>query len=227
MSLPETIEVETGADPTGAVIWLHGLGADGHDFEPIVPQLGTDEFDALRFVFPHAPIRPVTINGGMAMRAWYDILTLDRGGPQDEAGIRESGGMLEALIEREHDRGIGYERIVVAGFSQGGAIALHTATRFGQPLAGLMALSTYVPLRESLDAEVFGNESSQPRTLPIFMAHGVFDPVLPVQLGESTRDLLTANGFTVEWHDYPMAHAVCPDEIGHIRNWLKSVYAPA
>jgi len=227
MGLPESIEVETGADPSGAVIWLHGLGADGHDFEPIVPQLGVDQLDPLRFIFPHAPVRSVTINGGMAMRAWYDILTLDRGGPQDEAGIRESGGTLEALIEREHDRGIAYDRIVVAGFSQGGAIALHTATRFGERLAGLMALSTYVPLRETLGSEVFGNASSQPRDLPIFMAHGEFDPVLPVQLGESTRDLLTANGFAVEWHEYPMAHAVCPEEIGHIRAWLKSLYAAA
>ena len=226
MALPETIEVETGTDPAGAVIWLHGLGADGHDFEPIVPELGVDELPPLRFVFPHAPIRSVTINGGMAMRAWYDILTLDRGGPQDEAGIRESGAVLEQLIEREHARGIAYEQIVVAGFSQGGAIALHTATRFTRSLGGLMALSTYIPLRDRLEAEVFGNGASQPRELPIFMAHGTFDPVLPVQLGESTRDLLNANGFSVEWYDYPMAHAVCPDEIRHISGWLRKIYVP-
>ncbi len=218
--------METGADPAGAVIWLHGLGADGQDFEPIVPELGLENLAPLRFVFPHAPVRPVTINGGMAMRAWYDILTLESGGPQDETGIRASGATLEALIERERGRGISCDRIVVAGFSQGGAIALHTGTRFANRLAGLMALSTCIPLRESLDAEVFTNEESQPRDLPIFMAHGTFDPVLPFQLGASTRDLLNANGFTVEWHDYPMAHAVCADEIRHISQWLRAVYAP-
>ena len=146
MELPETVEVESGASPEGSVIWLHGLGADGHDFEPIVPELGLAGQLSLRFVFPHAPMRPVTINGGMTMRAWYDVLTLERGGPQDEAGIRESGHMLEMLIEREHEREIPYEKIVLAGFSQGGAIALHTALRYPQQLAGLMALSTWLPL---------------------------------------------------------------------------------
>lgn len=226
MALPDSIEVETGANPRGAVIWLHGLGADGHDFEPIVPELGLDAIAPLRFVFPHAPVRPVTINGGMAMRAWYDILTFDRGGPQDETGIRKSAALLESLIEREHGRGIAFDHIVVAGFSQGGAIALHAATRFGKRLGGMMALSTYLPLRNSLDAEVFGKESSQPRDIPIFMAHGIFDPVLPFHLGESSRDLLLANGFRVEWHEYPMAHAVCAEEIRHIGQWLKAIYAP-
>ena len=227
MELPDSIEVETGPNPQGAVIWLHGLGADGHDFEPIVPELGIDRMEPLRFVFPHAPVRPVTINGGMAMRAWYDILTLDRGGPQDDAGIRESGAMLEGLIARENDRGISTDRIVIAGFSQGGAIILHTGIRHPQRLGGLMALSTYIPLRDSLAAEVFDNDVSQSRDVPIFMAHGQFDPVLPIQLGESTRDLLVANSFSVEWHDYPMAHSVNAEEVQHIRQWLQNIYKPA
>ena len=224
-TLPETIEVETGPEPGGSVIWLHGLGADGHDFEPIVPELDLEGIHALRFVFPHAPVQPITINGGVSMRAWYDIISLDRDTPQDETGIRSSGTMLEALIERERSRGIENGRIVIAGFSQGGAIALHVGTRFPERLAGLMALSTYVPLRETLDKEVFRNENAQPRDLPIFMAHGIYDPVLPVQLGENSRDLLNANGFSVEWHDYPMPHAVCPEEIAHISRWLQSIYA--
>lgn len=224
--IPEFIELETGPDPKGAVIWLHGLGADGHDFEPIVPELGVDRLEPLRFVFPHAPVRPVTINGGMAMRAWYDILTLDRGGPQDDAGIRDSGRLLEGLIDREHARGVAKNRIVLAGFSQGGAIILHTGVRYPERLGGLMALSTYIPLRDSLDAEVFGNDESQPRDVPIFMGHGQFDPVLPIELGASTRDLLVANGFSIEWHDYPMAHSVNAEEIQHVRQWLQGIYKP-
>ena len=225
MQLPETVELTHGNDPDGAVIWLHGLGADCHDFEPIVPELSLGDDVSLRFVFPHAPRRPVTINGGMTMRAWFDILTLERSGPQDEAGIRDSSSTLVALIERELERGIKSERILLAGFSQGGAIAAHTALRFGRPLAGLMALSTYVPLQESLDDEVFANAEAQTRDLPIFMAHGSFDPVLPMVLGTHSRDLLEAAGFRVEWHDYPMAHAVCAEEIRDIRNWILSVYA--
>lgn len=227
MELPATVEVESGPGPVGSVIWLHGLGADGHDFEPIVPELDLGDGVNLRYVFPHAPVRPVTINGGMSMRAWYDILTLDRGGPQDDAGIRASAAQLEALIRREHERGVPFDKIVVAGFSQGGAIALHTATRFEHDLGGLMALSTYIPLRDSLADEVFGNEHSQSRQLKIFMAHGSYDPVLPIGLGESTRDLLQDNGFTVEWRDYPMAHAVCAEEIEHIRDWLGTIYRPS
>jgi phospholipase/carboxylesterase len=160
----------------------------------------------------------------MAMRAWYDILTLDRGGPQDDAGIRESGRLLEMLIEREHGRDIPYEKIVLAGFSQGGAIALHTALRYPQRLAGLMALSTYLPLQDSFDSEVAANTAAQPRTLPIFMAHGSIDPMLPMALGQHSHRLLEAAGYQVEWHDYPMAHAVCADEIAAIRNWLLSVF---
>jgi phospholipase/carboxylesterase len=157
MELPETVEVESGASPEGSVIWLHGLGADGHDFEAIVPELGLSRKLSLRFVFPHAPMRPVTVNGGMTMRAWYDVLTLERGGPQDEVGIRESGRLLEMLIEREHEREIPYEKIVLAGFSQGGAIASQTALRYPHRLAGLMALSTYLPLQDSFEREVSGS----------------------------------------------------------------------
>jgi len=226
MELPDTVEIEAQGASRGAVIWLHGLGADGHDFEPIVPELGVDDLN-LRFVFPHAPRRPVTINGGMVMRAWYDILTLDRGGPQDEAGIRDSAALLTGLVEREHERGVPFGRIVLAGFSQGGAIAAHGALRFGEPLAGLMALSTYVPLQESLRDEVFGNAAAQPDTLPIFMAHGSFDPMLPMSMGSRSRDLLAAAGYGVEWHDYPMAHAVCAEEVVDIRNWLRQVYEVA
>ncbi|RLA25411.1 MAG: carboxylesterase, partial [Gammaproteobacteria bacterium] len=199
MQMPETVEVESAAEPDGSVIWLHGLGADGHDFEAIVPELGLEGRLNLRFVFPHAPVRPVTINGGMSMRAWYDILTLDRGGPQDEAGIRASGELLLQLLEREHERGIPYDKIVLAGFSQGGAIALHTALRFGPRLAGLMALSTYLPLQSTFDAEVANSATSQSRDLLIFMAHGTFDPMLPLALGQHTHEVLTAAGYKSQW----------------------------
>ena len=225
MELPETVEVESDASPEGSVIWLHGLGADGHDFEAIVPELGLAGQLSLRFVFPHAPMRPGTINGGMTMRAWYDILTLERGGPQDEAGIRESSRLLEMLIEREHERDIPHDKIVLAGFSQGGAIALHTALRYPQRLAGLMALSTWLPLPDSFDTEVVGNSEAQSQELPIFMAHGSFDPMLPMALGQQSCETLEKAGYTVEWHDYPMAHAVCAEEIAAIRDWLLSVYA--
>ncbi len=224
MELPETVEVANGANPQGSVIWLHGLGADGHDFEAIVPELGVADQLSLRFVFPHAPMRPVTINGGMTMRAWYDILTLERGGPQDEAGIRESGRLLELLIEREHQRDIPHDKIVLAGFSQGGAIALHTALRYPNRLAGLMALSTWLPLQDSFDTEVVGNTRAQSQELPVFMAHGSFDPMLPMALGQQSCETLGKAGYSVEWHDYPMAHAVCAEEIADIRNWLLSVY---
>jgi len=224
MELPETVEVVTGESPEGSVIWLHGLGADGHDFEPLVPELGLGGQVNLRFVFPHAPVRPVTINGGMSMRAWYDIFTLERGGPQDEAGIRASGVLLEMLVEREISRGIAPEKIVLAGFSQGGAIASHTALRHPQRLGGLMALSTYLPLQDCFDLEVASNASAQPKDLPIFMAHGSFDPMLPMALGQHSQQVLENAGYEVEWHDYPMAHAVCPEEIADIRNWLLSVF---
>lgn len=222
MTTLETVETGTGRD--GTVIWLHGLGADGHDFEPIVPELGLDGRLDLRYVFPHAPIREVTINNGIAMRAWYDIVSLDREGPQDEDGIRESSEQLEALVAREIERGVPAERIVLAGFSQGGAIALHTALRRRERIAGLMALSTWLPLAGQFAAEVTDNPAAQPRDLPVFIAHGSFDPMLPIALGKATRDALTAAGYAPEWQEYPMAHAVCPEEIAAIRNWLLRVY---
>jgi phospholipase/carboxylesterase len=211
------VEVNSGATPVGSVIWLHGLGADGHDFEPIVPELRLPADLPLRFVFPHAPMRPVTINGGMVMRAWYDIVTLDAEGRADADGVRESTAILEALIAREIERGIPAQKIVIAGFSMGGAIAIHTALHTAHELAGLMALSTYLPL----PADVEGSGGS--RDLPVFMAHGSFDPMVPMQWGRLSAQKLEETGFSVEWRDYPMAHAVCPQEIADIGAWLQRV----
>ena len=214
----ETVEVTTGESPSGSVIWLHGLGADGHDFEPIVPELRLPGDLSLRFVFPHAPVRPVTLNGGMPMRAWYDILSLDAEGRADAAGVMESTASIEALIERENERGIDSGRIVVAGFSQGGAIAINTVLRAPAKFAGLMALSTYIVLPEAVDS------GRGDRSLPVFMAHGSFDPVLPCAWGRASAEKLEASGFRVEWHEYPMPHAVCPQEIADISRWLSSVF---
>ena len=225
MDTAETVEVGGGEKPDGTVIWLHGLGADGHDFEPIVAELDLDKQADLRFVFPHAPVRPVTINGGIPMRAWYDVMSLDRSGPQDEAGIRDSAETLKRLIEREHDRGVDYDRVVLAGFSQGGAIAMHTAMRFPEKLAGLMALSTWMPLEATIDGEVMQSPESQPRDLPVLMAHGSFDPMLPIAVGQHARDIMQKAGFDVQWHEFPMAHAVCAEEIAEIRRWLLSILA--
>ena len=219
MSIPETVEVETAANPRGSVIWLHGLGADGHDFEPIIPELRLPGSLALRFVFPHAPVRPVTLNGGMAMRAWYDIISLDREGPVDEAGINESSVILGSLIEREKQRGIDRDRIVVAGFSQGGAIAINTVLQARGKLAGLLSLSAWLALPGAADGD--GYDTS----LPVFMAHGQFDPMVPMQYGKSSAERLTEAGFDVEWHEYPMAHGVCPQEINDISRWLISIYS--
>ena len=217
MALSETVEVTTGEDPVGSVIWLHGLGADGHDFEPIVAELGLPADLPLRFVFPHARVRPVTINGGMAMRAWYDIVSFDSAGRADEAGVRESTDLVKALIRRETERGIDAGRLVVAGFSQGGAVAINAVLNCELKLAGLMALSTYLALPDELA------RSESDRGIPVFMAHGTQDPVVPLQWGKASADALAAAGFGVEWHDYPMAHGVCPDEIADIRRWLLSV----
>jgi len=215
----EAVEIETGRVPSAAVIWLHGLGADGHDFEPIVPDLVRPGTPALRFVFPHAPIRPVTLNGGYAMRAWYDVASLDRQAPEDETGIRNSQAALEALIRRENERGIGSERIVVAGFSQGGALALFTGTRYPEKLAGIMGLSCYLPLGARFAAErVAANQ-----TTPIFLAHGNQDPVVALALGEDARRQLEGAGYRVEWHVYSMPHAVCPQEVADIATWLGRV----
>jgi phospholipase/carboxylesterase len=227
MAMLETVEIDAAGEADGSVIWLHGLGADGHDFEPIVPELRLQGCLRLRFIFPHAPVRPVTINGGMVMRAWYDILTMDRDGPVDEDGMRESSQQLIDLIEQEHERGIPYDRILLAGFSQGGAIASHTAMRFPRRLAGLMSLSTYLPLQRFFEEEVATKIDDAFRTLPIFMAHGSGDTVVPMALGERSRDLLQATGFEIEWHEYPMAHSVCAREIEDIRHWLLAVYGAA
>jgi len=218
VTLPECVEVTTGENPVGSVIWLHGLGADGHDFEPIVPELHLPAELPLRFVFPHAPVRPVTINGGMHMRAWYDIVTLDAEGRADAKGVHESTALLEGLIAREKKRGIDAEKIVIAGFSMGGAIAINTALHTKESLAGLMALSTYLPLPSEVA------DSAGERALPVFMAHGTFDPMLPMQWGQASAEKLKETGFTVEWRDYPMAHAVCPEEIRDIRAWLLKTY---
>ena len=225
MDIPDTVEVGGEAQVDGTVIWLHGLGADGHDFEPIVPELKLAAHADIRFVFPHAPVRPVTINGGVPMRAWYDVISLDKSGPQDEAGIRDSAASLLQLIERERERGVDASRIVLAGFSQGGAIAMHTAMRVPQRLAGLMALSTWMPLASTIGEEVVDNSESQPRELPVLMVHGTFDPLLPLAAGQHAREIMQDAGFKVQWHEYPMAHAVCAQEISEIRKWLVNIYS--
>lgn len=211
----ETIESENSESPDASVIWLHGLGADGSDFEPIVPMLRLDH--AIRFVFPNAPHRPVTINNGMVMPAWYDILALG-GGQQDEAGIRDSQERLLDLVAREQDRGIDPARIVLAGFSQGGAIALQTGLRSALPFAGIMALSTYLPLADSLQAE------KQARAdLPILMLHGNRDEMIGVDRARDSRDHITRAGYDVEWAEFSMGHEVCPPEIERIAGWLNKV----
>jgi phospholipase/carboxylesterase len=215
----EAVEIETGANPTAAVIWLHGLGADGHDFEPLVPHLAAPTERALRFVFPHAPVRPVTLNNGYAMRAWYDIVSLERRGPEDESGIRVSQAVIETLIRRENARGIAAGRIVVAGFSQGGAMALFAGTRYADKLGGIMGLSCYLLLGGRFAAE----RGAANQSTPIFLAHGTQDPVVAPQLGEQARDTLVAAGYPVEWHAYAMPHSVCPEEVTDIARWLRRV----
>jgi phospholipase/carboxylesterase len=216
MSLLPAVEIETADHPTHSVIWLHGLGADGHDFAPIVPDLVSPQWPALRFVFPHAPVRPVTINGGMPMRAWYDIYGFDLMSRQDEAGTRQSIAQVEALIAREHERGVPSERILLAGFSQGGAIALAAGLRHPQKLAGIIALSTYLPIAATLADE----RSAANANVPIFWGHGTLDPVVILQRGIDSRAALEALGYRVDWHTYPMPHSVCPEEIADLRQWM-------
>jgi phospholipase/carboxylesterase len=213
------VEIEPEGPADAAVILMHGLGADGHDFETLVFELRLPPESAIRWVFPHAPIRPVSLNGGMPMRAWFDILGLDRRSEEDEAGIRGSGEGVRALVHREEERGIPAERIVLAGFSQGGAVALHTALRETERLAGVIALSTYLPLAGTLAAEAHPANA----TVPIFMAHGTADPIVPVTLGEGSRDRLRVQGYPVDWHTYPMPHSVCAEEVADIREWLLGV----
>ena len=213
----ECVEIETGSQPARAVIWLHGLGADGHDFEPVVPHLLWPDAPAIRFVFPHAEVRPVTVNGGMRMRAWYDIVSIDGDRGHDEAGIRQSVQQTRELVAREVRRGVAPEHIVLAGFSQGGAIAIQLALRHQPRLAGLMALSTYLLLRDGLQAD-----AAQLQPLPVFMGHGRQDPVVPLTMGEAAAEALRQFGCDVEWHSYPIPHSVSMDEIGDIRNWLRA-----
>ena len=213
----EAVEITTGDEPTAAVVWLHGLGADGYDFEPLVPWLAWPGAPAIRYVFPHAPVRPVTVNGGMEMRAWYDIRGIDINRDQDEAGIRESIGHATALVRREQERGIAPSRIVVAGFSQGGAIAIQCALRYPERLGGLLALSTYLLQDHRLEAE----RHDANRGLPVFMGHGNADPIVPVQLGSQAAVRLRELEHPVEWQQYSMQHAVCPEEIGDITGWLQ------
>lgn len=214
----DCVERETAPDPRHAVIWLHGLGADGHDFVPILPQLVRPDWPPLRFVFPHAPVRPISLNGGLPMRAWYDIAGFDLSQKQDEAGVRASIAAVETLIAREVTRGVPVANIVLIGFSQGGAIALAAGLRHAQALAGIVALSTYLPLAEVTRAE----RSDANAATSIFMAHGAFDPVVPQYLGERSRDTLREWGYAVDWHSYPMAHQVCGPETSDLADFFSA-----
>jgi len=220
--LLETVERETGPSPAWSVLWLHGLGADGNDFLPILPELVRRDWPAIRFVFPHAPQRAVTINGGMRMRAWYDIVDADLRNRADLHGVRDSVAQVEALVERETARGVPASRILLAGFSQGGAIALAAGLARGEPLAGLVALSTYLPGLGGPDAP---QPTAAARAQPLFMAHGTFDPVVPVFAGQASAQALQADGMRVEWHAYPMAHQVCAEEIRDLGDWLSARFA--
>lgn len=216
-STPPPVIVESAGEVTAAVIWLHGLGADGHDFEPIVAELDLPPNHGIRFVFPHAPVRPITINRGMAMRGWYDVAANDLTRLEDEAGIRDSGRILSEHLAAQRARGIDNRRIVLAGFSQGGAIALFAGLRHHEPLGGIMALSTYLPLPTTLAAEANPANAN----VPIFMAHGSFDPIIPARQGEASARLLEASGYKVEWRTYPMPHSVCEEEVADISRWLR------
>jgi len=213
------VELNPGDPAQAAVIWLHGLGADGHDFEPIAPLLQSQLGIPTRFVFPHAPHRPITINGGYSMRAWYDIAALDLSHAEDADGIHASARQLHALIQREIDNGIAARRIVLAGFSQGGAIALHTGLRYPQRLAGILALSTYLPLAATLSEE---RDPANCDT-PIFMAHGDEDTIVLIAHASASKQYLQELGYTLEWHSYRMPHSICDDEVADIAAWLRRV----
>ncbi len=214
----DTVEIEPRSPADAAVILMHGLGADGHDFEPLVGEMRLAAPHAVRWVFPHAPVRPVTINNGCRMRAWYDIASLDARA-EDEEGIRAAAAGLRALVERENARGIASARIVVAGFSQGGALALYAGLREPERLAGVVALSSYLPLARKLVAEAHPANAAT----PVFMAHGSRDDVVPIALGDASREWLRGHGYDVEWHTYPMPHSLCAEEIGDLRSWLAHV----
>ena len=216
MSPPlEFLEVATGPDPQVSVIWLHGLGADGHDFEPVVQALALPSYPSIRFIFPHAPVRPVTINGGMPMRAWYDFIELTRGRGEDASHIQESVDAVLELVAFERERGIEANRIILAGFSQGGVIALMAALKSEQPLLGVMGLSTYLPFDDKIAANI--------SRIPVFLAHGQFDNVLPFSWGQQAREQLIDSGFPLEWHEYPMEHSVSGEEVEDISRWLSRI----
>ncbi len=219
MSELESVIIETRSQPDAAIIWLHGLGADGNDFVPIVEQLQLPADFAVRFIFPHAPVRPITINQGYPMPGWYDISSLSIVEQEDEAGIKESSAILKQLCEAQEAAGIDASRIVVAGFSQGGAIALHCGCRYPKPLAGIMALSTYLALPDSLADEI----SECAAEIPVFMAHGRQDDVVAYDYGQHSMELLREQGMEVEWYEYEMGHSVCLEEIQHIRQWLTQI----
>ncbi|HEU0277511.1 MAG TPA: carboxylesterase [Rhodanobacteraceae bacterium] len=223
MNVLPTVEHETGPAPRFAILWLHGLGADGNDFAPLVPQLVRPAWPSVRFVFPHAPVRPISLNNGLPMRAWYDVAGFDLSQKQDEAGIRVSIAAVEALIAREAERGIVSRNLVLTGFSQGGAVALAAGLRHAERLAAIVALSTYLPIADATANELApANAATQ-----LFMGHGSFDPVVPIALGERSRDALRAWGYPVDWHDYPMAHQVCPPEIDDLAAFLTARWAAA
>ena len=218
-NLLSTVEIETAPEPVHAVIWMHGLGADGNDFVPIINELKLSPQKGIRFIFPHAPMRPVTINNGYVMRAWYDILGARINSMEDETGIRDAQKAIDALIDHEIQRGIAAHKIVLAGFSQGGAIALQTGLRQKNGLAGILALSCYLPLSDYLPVEA--NVANA--TIPILMAHGTFDPVVPISLAVASRDSLRQANYALEWHEYPMEHTVCMQEISDIDHWLQRI----
>lgn len=221
--MPQTtldyIEIRPQEKPIASIIWLHGLGADGHDFANIVPELNLAKELAVRFIFPHAPVMPVTINAGYMMRAWYDITGFDANSIEDAQGIRRSEQALHALIEYEKKQGIPAERIVLAGFSQGGAMALHTGLRYPEQLAGILALSTYLPLKNNLEKEM----SAANQSIPVFMAHGDEDNIVPLAYARLAQQFLTQHNYKVEFHTYPMAHSVCTEEIVDIALWLRNI----
>ena len=220
-ALLDCIERETGPTPAWAVIWLHGLGADGHDFVPLVPELVRPGWPAIRFLFPHAPVRAVTINNGTRMRAWYDIVDFDLANRADETGVLESVAQVDALIARESARGIPASRVILAGFSQGGAVTLAVGLRRREPLAGLVGLSTYLPAANGAQAALVEGANRQ----PVFMAHGTQDPVVPSLAGQQSAALLRQFGFDVQWSTYPMPHSVCAEEVAALGDWFDSRFA--
>lgn len=214
-----TIELTTGPNPTHTIIWMHGLGADGNDFVPITEELDLSEVTPIRFIFPHAPKQPVTINGGFIMRAWYDIQSADLDHTEDEIGLKRSRQLITQLIEKENLRGISTKNIVLAGFSQGGVMSLFVGLQHTEKLGGIMALSGYLPLAREFE----NNARPVNHTTPIFMGHGSEDMIVPIQLASKSRQQLITQGYSVEWHEYSMAHSVCTDEITDISKWLRRI----